>query len=57
MKKRITLYADSGMVLTDGEVYGTTIQLAVGQTEDGFREITKEEHDRIIEAEAPKALE
>ncbi len=55
MKKRITLYADSGMILTDGEVYGTTIQLAEGKTEEDFREITKEEYETILEKEAEQA--
>ena len=47
MKKMVTLYADKGMVLTDGEHYGTTISLAEGETGDEYREITKAEYERI----------
>ena len=52
MKKRITLYADEGMIITDGKNYGTTIQLAVGKTEEDYYEITKDEYDEIMETEA-----
>ena len=57
MKSMITLYADEGMILTDGENYGTTMQLAKGRTADDIREISMEEYDNILEAEAKKALE
>ena len=57
MKTMITILADEGMILTNGEIYGTTIQLAEGRTAEGFREITKEEYNAIVKAEAGEALE
>jgi hypothetical protein len=47
-----TLYADEGMVLTDGEHYGTTVSLAEGENGDNYREITKEEYEtKLVENE------
>ena len=57
MKTMITLYADEGMILTDGENFGTTMQLAEGRTAEDIREISMEEYEEILEAEAKKALE
>lgn len=57
MKSMTTLYADEGMILTDGENYGTTMQLAEGRTADDIHEISMEEYNNILEAEAKKALE
>ena len=51
MKKMITLYADDGMVLTDGENYGTTVQLAVGADESKYYEITEAEYEEITAKE------
>ncbi len=51
MKSMTTLYADEGMILTDGENFGTTIQLAEGRTADGIEEISLEEYNKILEAE------
>ncbi|MBR5270873.1 MAG: hypothetical protein IKV64_01685 [Clostridia bacterium] len=49
MKQRITLYADEGMVLTDGENYGTIVHLEAGLDGEKYYEITKEEYDKIME--------
>ena len=57
MKSMTTLYADEGMILTDGENYGTTMQLAENRPADDIREISMEEYNNILEAEAKKALE
>lgn len=54
MKKRITLYADDGMVLTDGENYCDSITLAEGRNENDFHEITKDEYEVIKAAEEEK---
>ena len=48
MKQTITLYADEGMILTDGKNYGTIIYLAEGITPDNIKEITLEEYNKII---------
>lgn len=49
MRKMITLYADEGKVLTDGSIYGTTISLAEGEIAENFREIPREEYDKMLE--------
>ena len=46
MKTMITILADEGMILTNGEVYGTTISLAKGETAENFTEITLEEYEK-----------
>ena len=45
----ITLYADAGKILTDGNIYGTTISLAEGEQAENFYEIDKEEYDKMLE--------
>ena len=47
MKTRTVIYADEGKVLTNGEIYGTQIFLAEGQSADEFYEITQEEYEEI----------
>ena len=51
MKTRTILYADEGMIITDGEIYGEAIFLAEGQSEEIFSEITKEEYESILQKE------
>lgn len=51
MRKMTTLYADEGMILTDGENYGTTVSLAEGETGDSYKEITKAEYEAKLAEE------
>lgn len=51
MKQMITLYADNGKILKDGDNFGTTMQLAEGKTAEGITEITLEEYEEIIAKE------
>ncbi len=46
---QITIRADEGMWLTDGENYGKTISLAEGVSVDDYYEITNEEYEAITE--------
>ena len=43
MKTRTVLYADEGMVLTDGETYGKQFFLGDGKDVKDYYEITDEE--------------
>lgn len=47
MRSRIVLYAEEGMVLTDGEIYGKQIFLADGADPAAYREITQEAYETI----------
>ena len=51
MKQMITLYADEGKILKDGDTFGTTMQLAEGKTTEGIMEITLKEYEEIISKE------
>ena len=48
MKARTTLYAEEGMMLTDGENFGRIVHLAVGADPKAWYEITNEEYERIL---------
>ena len=52
MKVRNVLYADEGKVLTNGTEYGKIIYLAIGADPSAYYEITEEEYNKIMEAEA-----
>ena len=49
---RVKLTASEGMILTDGEIYGTEIFLAEGKSESDFHEITQEEYKKMFEIES-----
>jgi hypothetical protein len=51
MKTRTVLYADDGKVLTNGEIYGTQIFLADGESADDYYEISVEEYEEILRAQ------
>ncbi len=55
MKTRTIIYADEGMVLTDGVTYGKQIYLAEGVDGGEFYEITDGEYAAIM-AEQSAAL-
>ena len=46
---RKIIKATQGHILTNGEVFGTTIYLAEGETGEDFYEITLDEYQRIQE--------
>ena len=50
------LTADEGMVLTNGEAYGTEIYLGVGDSSDNWHEITAEEYAVLSEPEEPELM-
>ena len=45
---RKVLKASEGMILTNGEIYGSEIYLAEGMDEASFYEITSEEYENIM---------
>lgn len=48
MKTKITLIADEGMILTDGEHFGKTVYLPSGKDGSAWHEITEEEYSAIM---------
>ena len=49
---RKILIANDGMILTDGEIYGTKIYLAEDRNENDFYEISFEEYENLINEES-----
>ena len=56
MKTRTIIYADDGMVLTDGKIYGKQIYLAEGIDADSFYEITDGEYSRVMAEQTAEML-
>lgn len=56
MKTRTILYADDGMMLTDGTTYGKQIYLAEGADADAFYEISDEEYSALMAAQMSEML-
>lgn len=52
---RKVIKATEGHVLTDGEIYGSTIYLAEGESGEDFYEITDAEYEALQEAEEATA--
>lgn len=52
---RVKLVASEGMVLTDGNIYGKEIFLAVDADESKFNEITEEEYNKILKESEEQA--
>lgn len=52
MKTRTVLYAEEGHVLTNGEIYGKTLFLADSASAIDFYEITDEEYQAVLDAQA-----
>ena len=48
MRHRITLYAEEGMMLTDGEHFGKIVHLEMGTDASAWREITEEDYEEIL---------
>lgn len=48
---KITIRADEGMWLTDGENFCKTTDLGEGRTADEFTEITEEEYQNILKSQ------
>lgn len=51
---KIILIADEGKMLTDGENYGSTIDLGTGRNVNEFDEITMAEYEKIIQEQESK---
>lgn len=49
--ERIVLSASEGMILTDGEIYGSMIFLAEGRDPEEFYEISLTEYAKMMEQE------
>lgn len=57
MKIRTTLYADEGMILTDGENFGRIVRLALGADPKAWYEITEARYNEIQKVREEKAAE
>lgn len=56
MKKRLTLIAENGHIITNGTDYAEILTLPVGESDYGFYEITDEEYLEIMKGKEKAAL-
>jgi hypothetical protein len=54
---RNTITATEGKILTNGEIYGSTIYLADGVSAADFHEISREEYEAKLAAAEPEIVE
>ena len=52
-----TIQADNGMVLTNGEAFGSVVYLGNGDSIDNWHEITEEEAERLQSEEVQAETE
>ena len=57
MSNRTVLYADPGMVLTNGTDYGTVVWLAEGADPATYHQIPEAEYNAIVESEQAEAAD
>lgn len=53
---RTKIIASEGMVLTNGETYGSEIFLADGVKAEDFHEITEAEYEQILEEQSHEVM-
>ena len=46
---KISIFAEEGMILTDGKEYNDAFSLAKDRSPDEYSEITVEEYEKILE--------
>ena len=52
MNEKNTIVANEGMYLTNGEIYAKKIVLADWDSPDNYREVPKEEYEKMLEVDA-----
>lgn len=53
---RTSIKANEGMILTNGEIFGSEIFLADGMSKEDFSEITIAEYEEILNAQAEDTM-
>ncbi len=54
---QIPIKASEGMILTNGEIYGTVIFLADGVSAEGFHEISMSEYEAMLARETADSID
>ena len=49
------IYASKGMMLTNGNAYGASVALGIGDSPDNWHEITLEKYAAILDAESEES--